>query len=98
MVILYTKTKYYLKAGFSVSKKIGNSVVRNRTKRRLKECFRALIPELDKKHNYIIVAKESAAQAEYTELLTSMRITLKKAGLFQEQKKCEAPKPETRVD
>ena len=29
-----------LKVGFSVSKKVGNAVTRNKVKRRLRECFR----------------------------------------------------------
>jgi ribonuclease P protein component len=73
-----------LKVGFSVSKKIGNSVVRNRTKRRLKECFRALIPELNKKYNYVIVAREGAATAAYAELSEAMRHTLKKIGMLND--------------
>ena len=32
--------------GFSVSKKVGVAVVRNRTKRRLRECVRPLLPEM----------------------------------------------------
>ena len=73
MVLIYSRTRYSLKVGFSVSKKIGNSVLRNRTKRRLKECFRSLIPELDKKYNYVIVAREAAVDAKYQELLSGMK-------------------------
>lgn len=29
-----------MKVGFSVSKKVGNAVTRNKVKRRLRECFR----------------------------------------------------------
>jgi ribonuclease P protein component len=82
MVILFVKTKYSLKAGFSISKKIGNSVVRNRTKRRLREAFRSLIPDLNKKYNYIVVAREAAAAAAYAELLNAMKALLKRADMF----------------
>jgi ribonuclease P protein component len=82
MVILFVKTRYFLKAGFSIGKKIGKSVVRNKVKRRLKEGFRSLIPRLNKKYNYVVVAREAAATATYQELLNAMTALLKKTGMF----------------
>ena len=41
--LVYIKTKFKTyKVGFSVSKKVGKSVVRNKIKRRLRECFLSL--------------------------------------------------------
>ena len=38
--LVYTKTKFKpFKVGFSVNNKIGKAVVRNKVKRRLKECI-----------------------------------------------------------
>lgn len=62
IVLLYARSSK-LQVGFSVSRKVGNSVVRNRVKRRMREQFRALIPQL-KRGFYVVVARESAAKAD----------------------------------
>ena len=53
--------------GFSVSKKVGVAVVRNRTKRRLRECIRPLLAGM-KKGYYVFVARPSAATADFHRL------------------------------
>lgn len=86
MVAICLKSKYNnLKVGFSVGKKIGNSVKRNLTKRRLKECFRKLIPELEKGYSYIIVARKPIIDIDFVTMGNNMKILLKKLGKIKEQ-------------
>ena len=66
-----------LKVGFSVSKKVGNAVVRNRIRRRLRECFRPYLGDV-KPGLYIIVARPSAAKATFQSLQRDVRYLLKK--------------------
>lgn len=72
-----------LQVGFSISRKIGNAVVRNRVKRRLRECFRPYL-HLVKPGWYVVVARPGAAQAEYRDLEKGIAYLLKKQSLLKE--------------
>ena len=70
-----------LKVGFSVSKKTGNAVTRNKIKRRLRECFRPYLGDV-KTGLYVIVARPSAAEAAFGDLKKDVHYLLKKQNAF----------------
>ncbi len=81
MVLVYLRARE-LKVGFSVSAKVGNSVTRNRVRRRMREDFRLLRPSLVP-GKYIFVARTGAKDALYPEMAQEMRSLLKRAKLFK---------------
>ena len=73
-----------MQAGFSVSKKVGNAVVRNRVKRRMRECFRLQMHTL-KNGYYVFTARPEAAKADYHRLEKAMNGLLLRQGLYRQQ-------------
>jgi ribonuclease P protein component len=59
--------------GFSVSRRVGNSVVRNRVKRRLREFVRLNRRELVAARDFVVIAKPGAAKLSYAELVAELR-------------------------
>jgi ribonuclease P protein component len=49
--------------GLAVPKANGTAVVRNRVKRRLREAWRALLPEIQTGRDYVLVARPGLAEA-----------------------------------
>lgn len=85
MTLVYIKAKIKpFKVGFSVSNKVGKAVVRNKTKRRMREAFAELIKLVDRRYNYIFVAKPALADRNFLEIKTTMLSLIKKAGLINE--------------
>lgn len=71
-----------VRVGFSVSKKIGNAVVRNLVKRRLREAFRPFLHQIRPGNSLIFVARESAASESFQSLSLTVEKLLRKAKLI----------------
>lgn len=70
------------RVGYSVSKKVGKSVVRNRIRRLLYESFRLLDIELKTGFDVIFVARWKIVEADFHSLKNSMRKLIMKTPLY----------------
>jgi len=68
------------RCGFTVSRRVGKSVVRNRVKRLLREIVRKT--PLQPGWDIIFIARTTAAGADYTDLGNAVRKLLFRAGLL----------------
>ena len=73
----------YSQIGISVSKNVGNSVIRSRVKRIISEACRLNIEKFAIK-NYVITAKECAKEKTSKEIEQELLRVLKKNGLLKE--------------
>jgi ribonuclease P protein component len=59
--------------GFTVTKKIGNAVVRNRIRRRLREAVRQAESAADRATDYVLVGRQAALTLQFQRLVTDLR-------------------------
>lgn len=83
LVLYFAKSNKGLKAGFSVSKHVGNSVTRNRVKRHLRENFRLLLNDIDHGYSFVVVAGEKTADMNHYQIGDELKFVLKKANLIK---------------
>lgn len=76
-----------LRLGITVSKKIGNAVVRNRIRRLIREAYRQIEPSLPFGYDLVIVARKKADGASFAMVFSSLEDALKKGGLLKETSK-----------
>ncbi|HEU5344208.1 MAG TPA: ribonuclease P protein component [Ktedonobacterales bacterium] len=69
--------------GFSVSKRVGNAVTRNRVKRRLREAVRRRLWKTQPGWDMIVVARPEAASADYATLAGELHDLLTQARLLR---------------
>jgi ribonuclease P protein component len=68
-----------VRLGFTVTKKIGNAVVRNRAKRRLREVARAVLPLYGTPgHDYVLIGRDATLTRPFTSLIDDLKQALRK--------------------
>ncbi len=86
LVLIWTRSRTAgVHVGFSASKKLGNSVVRNRVKRRLRESFGPVIPRVKDGYNLIFIAREPVVDAKFTSLQDAVNNLLRRADLLKKE-------------
>mgnify|MGYP002619597306 FL=1 len=73
--------------GISVSKKVGNSVVRHRIKRLVHESYRLHEGEFASGSDIVVVGRRSADGASYTEIERALLSLLKHVGIYHRERK-----------
>ncbi len=67
------------RVGFTVTKKLGNAVVRNRYRRRLKEAVRLKLPEIVKEGcDYVFIGRAATRERSFEALQSDLRFAVDK--------------------
>jgi ribonuclease P protein component len=74
---------------YSISKRVGKAVVRNRVRRRLREAIRSL--PIAEGHDIVIVARNPAAQSDFWALKAELTLLLTRARLLPPAQRPESP-------
>lgn len=73
--------------GLTVSKSVGKAVIRSRTKRLLRECYRSFADKLPEGYDFIFVARSRAAGKSLEQLKKDLGYVLKKSDLLVKENK-----------
>lgn len=87
-VVVYSLKNYDRKStvlGISVSKKRGNAVARNRTRRIIKEAYRKLYVRLKKGYIIVITARQACTAYKSYEVEKELTRLFDSLGLFDEK-------------
>ncbi len=72
-----------VRLGFTVTKKVGNAVIRNRTRRRLKEAARLELAEAPPKgFDLVLIGRDATRDRNFLALRDDLRRALRKANVL----------------
>ena len=84
IIYLEKREQSVYKFGFSVGKKIGNAVERNRCRRIIRAAFREISPMLNGGYDFVFVARTRTIKKKSTDIKKIMLQHLKKAGVIEQ--------------
>lgn len=84
-LVLYVRKNNmeHSRVGYSITKKIGNSVVRNKVRRRMKEIYRLEFNNIKAGYDIIIIPKKNIVDISYRDLESAMLHILKLSKVYK---------------
>ncbi len=87
VVLFYLKNGLdHNRTGFLASKKVGNSVKRNRARRLMRESFRHIAEELPQGYDIILIARNTIPGRSFMEVDNSIIHAFRRTGLIEGKK------------
>lgn len=87
VVLFYKRNRFsYSRTAFLASKKVGNSVKRNRARRLMKEAVRLLDYDLPSSYDYIFIARNTIDGKKCQSVMKSINSAIKRAGVLKGEK------------
>ncbi len=84
LVIYYSKNRAGIcRIGITTSKKIGNAVERNRSRRVIKEAFRKVCPQVNPCYDIVMVARSKTKYLKSTRIEEVMRRIFESEGMLK---------------
>lgn len=84
MIVLEQGQNHRGRVGISVSKKVGNSVIRHRLKRRIREIFRLSASSWKDNCDYVIIVRKNAADKDYHQIEKALKALGKRLEVYTE--------------
>ncbi|MGN0525863.1 MAG: ribonuclease P protein component [Acutalibacteraceae bacterium] len=84
LVIYYSKNHAGIcRVGITTSKKVGNAVERNRSRRIIKEAFRNVAKEIEPDYDFVLVARSKTKYLKSTHIENVLRTALENEGMLK---------------
>lgn len=77
--------KSYTRHAFLASKKVGNSVRRNRARRLMKEALRLSDMKLPDGYDFVIIARNTISEAKCSQVRKSLESAIRKTGVLKKK-------------
>jgi ribonuclease P protein component len=75
----------YTRVGYTITKKIGNSVVRNRIRRQMKEVYRLNFYRIEKGYDLIFIPKKNIIDISFKELESAILHIMKLSKVIKKE-------------
>lgn len=83
MTLIVTEREQGARIGYTASRKVGNAVVRNRVRRRLREVVRLHTDRLAPASDHVVIAHTQSADADYRSLQIELLCLLEHANIWR---------------